>query len=118
MVIDSIIQMFKKFDEKENISGSQQLKSSVQKDIRRKLIENYASIEPYLDQILPKKENFKLIKCHDHIELLCGQQGDVLFFKNRDSPFIPTIRLLHQYPFMLIQQRVIWLPITVTVGCS
>lgn len=98
--------MFKKFDEKENISGTQQLKSSVQKDIRRKLIENYPAIEPYMDQILPKKENFKMVKCHDHIELLCGPQGDVLFFKNRDAPLVPTLRLLHQYPFIMTQQQV------------
>lgn len=98
--------MFKKFNEKENVSGSQQLKSSVQKDIRRKLIESYPNIEEYLDLILPKKETFKLIKCHEHIELLCGPQGDILFFKSRDAPFIPTLRLLHQYPFILPLQQV------------
>lgn len=54
--------MFKKFDEKENISGTQQLKSSVQKAIRAKLIESYPYIEDYIDQILPKKDAFKIVK--------------------------------------------------------
>lgn len=54
--------MFKKFDEKESVSGTTQLKSSVQKGIRVKLIEVYPHIEPYIDQILPKKDAFRIVK--------------------------------------------------------
>ncbi|PIC33548.1 hypothetical protein B9Z55_013489 [Caenorhabditis nigoni] len=54
--------MFKKFDEKEDVTGATQLKSSVQKGIRKKLIENYPYLEPHLEEILPKKENFKVDK--------------------------------------------------------
>ncbi|KRY87627.1 Zinc finger protein [Trichinella pseudospiralis] len=84
----------------------QQLKSSVQKEIRKKLLELYPSIEPYMDQILPKKEPFRLLKCHDRVEILIGPNGDLLFFKSRDGSFIPTLRLLHQYPFLLPWQQV------------
>ncbi|KRZ72135.1 Malignant T-cell-amplified sequence 1 [Trichinella papuae] len=98
--------MFKKFNEKESVSGMQQLKSSVQKEIRKKLLELYPSIEPYMDQILPKKEPFRLLKCHDRVEILIGPNGDLLFFKSRDGSFIPTLRLLHQYPFLLPWQQV------------
>ena len=38
--------MFKKFDEKEAVTGQQQLKSSVQKGIRKQLRESY----PYLEE--------------------------------------------------------------------
>lgn len=54
--------MFKKFDEKESISGTTQLKSSVQKAIRAKLIESYPHIEQFIEQILPKKDAFRIVK--------------------------------------------------------
>eukprot|EP00095_Tigriopus_kingsejongensis_P009943 snap_masked-scaffold981_size73921-processed-gene-0.2 protein:Tk09943 transcript:snap_masked-scaffold981_size73921-processed-gene-0.2-mRNA-1 annotation:"translation machinery-associated protein 20" len=98
--------MFKKFDEKESISGVTQLKSSVQKGIRNKIMDTYPDIADYLDQFLPKKDAFKVIKCHDHLEILVNSSGTLLFFRHRDGPWIPTLRLLHQYPFLLPLQRV------------
>ncbi|CAD6191199.1 unnamed protein product [Caenorhabditis auriculariae] len=98
--------MFKKFDEKEDITGATQLKSSVQKGIRKKLLENFPHIEPYLEDILPKKENFKLIKCKDHVELLADHTGVVRFMKTRNTDFVPTLRTLHKYPFLLPHQQV------------
>ncbi|EYB81039.1 hypothetical protein Y032_0394g634 [Ancylostoma ceylanicum] len=97
--------MFKKFDEKEDITGATQLKSSIQKGIRNKIIELYPHIEPYLLDILPKKENFKLIKCKDHVELLADHNGVVQFLKTRNTDWIPTLRLLHKYPFMMPHQQ-------------
>lgn len=54
--------MFKKFDEKESVSGTTQLKSSVQKNIRAKLVEAYPHIENFIEQILPKKDAFRIVK--------------------------------------------------------
>jgi malignant T-cell-amplified sequence len=54
--------MFKKFDEKENVSGTTQLKSSVQKSIRAKLVEAYPHIENFVEFILPKKDAFRIVK--------------------------------------------------------
>lgn len=51
-----------RFDEKESISSIQQLKSSVQKSIRNKLLESFPSVHDYLDQIIPKKSAFKIVK--------------------------------------------------------
>lgn len=62
VVLYSVNKMFKKFDEKESVSGTTQLKSSVQKSIRVKLIEAYPQIEPFIDQILPKKDAFRIVK--------------------------------------------------------
>jgi PUA domain protein len=99
--------MFKKFDPKEDVVGNQQLKGSVQKSIRSKLVEQYPLVEPYLEQILPKKENFKLVKCKEHLELIADPAGAVQFFKHRDLPqYVPTLRLLHRYPFLLPHQQV------------
>ncbi|KAF7637523.1 PUA domain-containing protein [Meloidogyne graminicola] len=99
--------MFKKFDSGEDIIGSQQLKGSVQKSIRAKLIEQFPLIEEYIEQILPKKENFKLLKCKDHLELIADVNGEIQFVKHRDLPqYFPVLRLLHKYPFFLKQQKV------------
>ena len=73
--------MFKKFDEKESISGVTQLKSSVQKGIRNKILESYPGIDTFMDDFLPKKDAFKLVKCHDHLELLINSSGRLLFFR-------------------------------------
>jgi PUA domain protein len=77
----------------------------MQKGIRMKLIEQYPLLEPYIEGILPKKDNFKLIKCRDHVELLAHSDNTVLFVKPRDASYIPTLRLLHKYPFMLPHQQ-------------
>uniref|UniRef100_A0A914MKB0 PUA domain-containing protein n=1 Tax=Meloidogyne incognita TaxID=6306 RepID=A0A914MKB0_MELIC len=99
--------MFKKFDSGEDVIGSQQLKGSVQKSIRAKLIEQFPLIEEYIEQILPKKENFKLLKCKDHLELIADVNGEIQFVKHRDLPqYFPTLKLLHKYPFLLKHQKV------------
>ena len=98
--------MFKKFDEKESISGVTQLKSSVQKDIRKKLLAALPGIESFMDDFLPKKDAFKVVKCHDHLELLINSSGRLLFFRSRDGPWCPTLKMLQQYPFLLPRQKV------------
>ncbi|KAK9708680.1 Pre-PUA-like domain [Popillia japonica] len=98
--------MFKKFDEKEGVSGILQLKSSVQKGIRTKLLEQYAHLEGYIDAILPKKDNLRIVKCHDHIEIIVNTAGDLLFFRQREGLWMPTLRLFHKYPFFLPMQQV------------
>ena len=46
--------MFKKF-QKTDIHSSTQVKSSVQKSITAKIIDQYPQLEPFIDTILPKK---------------------------------------------------------------
>lgn len=98
--------MFKKFNEKENVSGVIQAKSTVIKQIRQKLIDDYPYIEDYIDEILPKKDNVRIVKCQDHIEILTGSSGEPIFFKQRDGQFIPVLKLIHKYPFLVIPQKV------------
>ncbi|ELK34457.1 Malignant T cell-amplified sequence 1 [Myotis davidii] len=97
--------MFKKFDEKENVSNCIQLKTSVIKGIKNQLIEQFPGIEPWLNQIMPKKDPVKIVRCHEHIEILTVN-GELLFFRQREGPFYPTLRLLHKYPFILPRQQV------------
>jgi len=91
--------MFKKFN-KESISASNIVKSSIQRGIRSSILEQYPSLEPIADTILPKKENFVVTKCADHISLVVINKIP-LFFNERDGPYYPTLRLLHQYPDIL-----------------
>uniref|UniRef100_A0A182QQW3 PUA domain-containing protein n=1 Tax=Anopheles farauti TaxID=69004 RepID=A0A182QQW3_9DIPT len=98
--------MFKKFDEKESVSGVQQLKSSVQKGIRAKLIEQFPTIESHIDLVLPKKDSFRIVKCHDHIELLINGAGEQVFFRHREGSWMPTLKLFHRFPFFLPMEQV------------
>ncbi|KAK2169173.1 hypothetical protein LSH36_12g28014 [Paralvinella palmiformis] len=97
--------MFKKFDEKEHVTGVNNIKSSVQKGIRSKLLEQYPYLEGYLDKIVPKKD-LRMAKCQDHIEIIVGKDGELLFFRQRDGPLFPSLKLLHKYPFMLPHMQV------------
>lgn len=94
-----------RFDEKENVSNCIQLKTSVIKGIKNQLIEQFPGIEPWLNQIMPKKDPVKIVRCHEHIEILTVN-GELLFFRQREGPFYPTLRLLHKYPFILPHQQV------------
>lgn len=89
--------MFKKFEEGD-ISTTVQLKSSVQKNIKAKLVEQYPNLAKYADVIMPKKEQIRVAKCPDHIEILVTSNGTHLFYKQRESPYFPSLRLIHQYP--------------------
>jgi malignant T-cell-amplified sequence len=44
------------------VSGIIQAKSTLIKQIRMKLIEDYPNIEGYIDEILPKKDNVRIVK--------------------------------------------------------
>ncbi|KAI9184537.1 translation machinery-associated protein 20 [Blastocladiella emersonii ATCC 22665] len=92
--------MFKKFDPKESVSGQTQAKSSVQRAIRTKLAEQYPKIEPYLDDLIPKKSPLVIVKCQDRIQVLTVN-GRPLFFNHFDGPWMPVLRILHQYPFIM-----------------
>ncbi|XP_071847822.1 malignant T-cell-amplified sequence 1-like [Apostichopus japonicus] len=96
--------MFKKFTENESVSGVTQVKSSVIRNIRSDLLKKYPPLEEYADVILPKKGNYKMVKCHERIEIL-AVNGDPIFFRQRDD-FYPSLRLLHKYPILLPEQRV------------
>ena len=50
-----------RFDDS-NISGVTQLKSTVQKAIKAKLVQQFPNLTEYVDEILPKKEAIKTLK--------------------------------------------------------
>lgn len=93
--------MFKRFTVDESVSGQSQVKSSVQRSIRAKILEQIPAVEPYLDDILPKKDKMVLAKAAGHINIVCSPGAEPLFFNVRDGPYCPTLRLLAKYPILL-----------------
>lgn len=63
-------------------------------------MEQFPNLEKYIDHVMPKKEPIRLAKCHDHIEILISPNGNHLFYRQRDGPYFPSLRLVHQYPDM------------------
>eukprot|EP00050_Salpingoeca_kvevrii_P020755 m.102425 g.102425 ORF g.102425 m.102425 type:complete len:186 (+) comp9008_c0_seq1:56-613(+) len=97
--------MFKKFSQKDNISSTTLVKTSVGRGIRTRILESMPALEPILPVIMPKKAPLYLVKCRDHITFVAANQ-ELLFFQHYDGPFVPTLRLLHKYPHILPQQQV------------
>ena len=54
--------LFNRFDSKDDVANTTVAKSSVVRGMRAKIAEQFAHIEPYLDQILPKKDPLKIVK--------------------------------------------------------
>ncbi|CAD6575907.1 MAG: translation machinery-associated protein 20 [Cyphobasidiales sp. Tagirdzhanova-0007] len=116
--------MFKKFSRSEDVASSTAVKSSIQRGIRSKLVEQMpllsqaspshaattatdgdAETITLLDTLWPKKEGLTLVKCRDHISIF-ALHGTPLFFQHFEGPYFPTLRLLHQYPDLLPKVQV------------
>ncbi|KAJ7548714.1 hypothetical protein O6H91_07G023800 [Diphasiastrum complanatum] len=91
--------MFRKFTQEE-ISSQNQVKASVQRKIRQSIAEEYPDLEANLEDLIPKKVPLIVAKCQNHINLVVVNNVP-LFFNIRDGPYMPTLRLLHQYPSIM-----------------
>ncbi|PKA52729.1 hypothetical protein AXF42_Ash001710 [Apostasia shenzhenica] len=96
--------MFKKFTF-EDISAQNQVKTSVQRKIRQNIVDEYPGLEPLMDDLLPKKVPLIVAKCQNHLNLVVVSNVP-LFFNVRDGPYMPTLRLLHQYPNIMKKLQV------------
>lgn len=54
-----------RFDEKENVSNCIQLKTSVIKGIKNQLVDQFPDIDPWLNQIMPKKDPVKIVRWYE-----------------------------------------------------
>lgn len=98
--------MFKRFSVEENVSGQSAMKSSQQRAARVKIMDQMPLAAPYVDDFFPKKEKTTMVKCTGHISILASASGTPLFFQTRNGDFIPMLRTLHRYPFLLPVMRV------------
>lgn len=99
--------MFKRFTAEDSISRQSAMKSSQQRQVRSKLVEQMPSLDgDYIENLLPKKEKCLSVRCAGHLIIVANEAGEPLFFQYRDGPFFPTLRTLHKYPFLLPVLRV------------
>eukprot|EP00927_Polykrikos_kofoidii_P067483 TRINITY_DN62973_c0_g1_i1.p1 TRINITY_DN62973_c0_g1~~TRINITY_DN62973_c0_g1_i1.p1 ORF type:complete len:181 (+),score=29.53 TRINITY_DN62973_c0_g1_i1:118-660(+) len=96
--------MFKGFSA-DDVSSMNQVKSSVQRGIKQKIIEMYPRLESVLKEIWPKDGNMQIAKCKDHITMVVVDKIP-LFWQQRDGPWLPHLRLVHKYPSMMPIMRV------------
>ena len=65
--------MFKKFNANEDVAGRQNVKSSVQRAVRTKIVETFPLLEPYMEEIIPKKSQLSLIKWYTPCESVINE---------------------------------------------
>lgn len=90
--------MFKNFDKNADISGTAPAKSSVHREVLKKVTQLYPQLsEELLEAVLPKKQPLNIVKCKDHISLVMSPVlKEPVFFQVRDGPFYPTLKFLHR----------------------
>ena len=73
--------MFKKFNYAEDVAGRQNVKSSVQRGIKAKIVDTFPKIEAVIEDIIPKKSQLILVKWYDRCGTGAhrGQSGAHLF---------------------------------------
>ncbi|KAI9653071.1 MAG: translation machinery-associated protein 20 [Bathelium mastoideum] len=101
------------------------VKSSVQRGIRTKILETYPRLEPYIEDIMPKKSQIDQVKLATFeliltlVELilifplsrpervtLYALPNAPLFFQHMDDPLLPHLTLVHRYPHAFNRVRV------------
>ena len=90
--------MFKKISD---VGNQVQLTKSDIKDMKKGLTKSYPSFEPYMDDLLPKKSVMygMRLKSNDKVDLFI-QDGKIICYK-KGKEYIPSLWLLHQFPFLL-----------------
>ncbi|TKA28739.1 hypothetical protein B0A50_03067 [Salinomyces thailandicus] len=94
--------MFKK----DFTAGSKsKVKSSAQRGIRQKVLDTYPLLTPYIDEILPKKEQLDTIKIPDRVALY-SLHNRPLFWQHMDDAIMPHLSVVHKYPWCFSRVRI------------
>jgi len=97
---------FFSFSPSEDVSSSVQLKNSAIRAIRQNIANLYPTLEPALDDIFPKKDASVLESKGKEKTSFILVDGRPMFYRFRDGPYFPTLRLLHMYPDMMPSVKV------------
>ncbi|KAF2484431.1 hypothetical protein BDY17DRAFT_323283 [Neohortaea acidophila] len=81
------------------------VKSSAQRAIRAKVLETYPLLAPYIDDILPKKEQLDLVKVPDRVSVY-SLNGQPLLWQHMDDKIIPHLKIVQQYPWCFQRVRI------------
>ena len=88
--------MFRKFTKEDHIKSASAVRSSDQRSIRALILEQYPALEPFMEDIFPKKDSLIVCKCQNYLQVLLDPKGEFIFFQCRQGPYIPTLRFLHK----------------------
>ena len=100
--------LFKKFT-LESVSQMASTSMKEQKRMRDDLAEQYPMLADFWEEIIPKKQELMLVRCHDQVFMVTHAgttKPEVLFFRHHDGQYLPHLHLLHQYPFILPRVQV------------
>lgn len=75
----------------------QKLKSSVQRSLRQALLTTYPLLNPFIDEVLPKKASLSSIKLPDR-NTLYAIDTTPLFYQQDSGDILPHLRLVHRFP--------------------
>ncbi|ROW04540.1 hypothetical protein VMCG_05083 [Cytospora schulzeri] len=76
----------------------QKLKSSVQRNLRQSLLTTYPLLNPYIEEVLPKKGSLEQMKLPDRASLYV-MDGEPIFFQNDNgATLMPHLKLVHRFP--------------------
>lgn len=99
--------LFKRFD-RAAVTQLAASRATEQRTVRKELADQFPALDPYWEAILPKKQDIMLVHTGDNVVLvaLVPEKGltegvSILFFRHHDGPYLPSLRLLHQYPIMM-----------------
>ncbi|KAK4644245.1 translation machinery-associated protein 20 [Podospora bellae-mahoneyi] len=78
-------------------SPKQKLKSSIQRSLRTSLLQTYPLLNPFIEEIMPKKSSLEQMKLPDRVSLyVCD--GNPLFFQHDSDVLLPHLKLVHRFP--------------------
>ncbi|GLE11627.1 hypothetical protein PINS_up024162 [Pythium insidiosum] len=92
--------MFKKFNVDEHVSGHSMVKSSQQRQIRAKILEQYPDVEPYMELLLPKKAPWSSPNVWTTCRSCC-MRAEPLSSASATVRSWPTLRVLHKVPHIM-----------------
>ncbi|PTD07454.1 hypothetical protein FCULG_00006608 [Fusarium culmorum] len=76
----------------------QKLKSSVQRTLRKDLLDTYPLLNNYIDEIMPKKATLSSMKLTDRNTLYVLDSTPIFFQQDLTGILIPHLRLVHRFP--------------------
>lgn len=76
----------------------QKLKSSVQRGLRQGLLDTFPLLNPYIDEILPKKASLSSVKLTDRNTLYVLDTTPLFYQQDLTGTLLPHLRLVHRFP--------------------
>mmetsp|Transcript_5035 Transcript_5035/g.9270 ORF Transcript_5035/g.9270 Transcript_5035/m.9270 type:complete len:225 (+) Transcript_5035:3636-4310(+) len=92
--------MFQKFDASKDIRSHTQVKGSIARNIKKEVKKLYPQLDEVIDHIFPKKNPVYLVKCHQIVTVV-ESRDFWWFYRVRNGPLIPTLKMLHKFPSLL-----------------